>query len=63
MVPCPVPPVFLDLLRDFSGDRSGGLVFPFFKNIPQFIVIHIVKSFGVVNKAEVDVSGTLLLSR
>ena len=25
------------------------------KNFPQFIVIHIVKDFGVVNKAEVDV--------
>ena len=27
----------------------------FFKNVPQFIVIHTVKGFGVVNKAEVDV--------
>ena len=26
-----------------------------FKNFPQFIVIHIVKDFGIVNKAEVDV--------
>ena len=26
-----------------------------FKNFPQFIVIHTVKHFGVVNKAEVDV--------
>ena len=25
------------------------------KNIPQFVVIHIVKGFGLVNKAEVDV--------
>ena len=25
------------------------------KNIPQFVVIHIVKGIGVVNKAEVDV--------
>ena len=25
------------------------------KNFPQFVVIHTVKSFGVVNKAEVDV--------
>ena len=25
------------------------------KNFPQFVVIHIVKGFGVVNKAEVDV--------
>ena len=26
-----------------------------FKNFSQFIVIHTVKSFGIVNKAEVDV--------
>ena len=26
-----------------------------FKNFPQFVVIHTVKCFGVVNKAEVDV--------
>ena len=25
------------------------------KNCPQFIVIHIVKGFGIVNKAEIDV--------
>ena len=26
-----------------------------FKNIPRFVVIHTVKGFGIVNKAEVDV--------
>ena len=26
-----------------------------FKNFPQFVVIHTVKDFGIVNKAEVDV--------
>ena len=26
-----------------------------FKNFPQFIVIHTVKGFGIVNKAETDV--------
>ena len=26
-----------------------------FQNFPQFVVIHIVKGFGIVNKAEVDV--------
>ena len=26
-----------------------------FQNFPQFIVIHIVKDFGIVNKAEIDV--------
>ena len=29
--------------------------FHLFQNFPQFIVIHTVKGFGVVNKAEVDV--------
>ena len=27
-----------------------------FKNSPQFVVIHTVKGFGIVSKAEVDVS-------
>ena len=26
-----------------------------FKNFPQFVVIHTVKGFGIVNKAELDV--------
>ena len=29
------------------------------KNFPQFVVIHTVKGFGVVNKAEIDVSPEL----
>ena len=29
--------------------------FHLLKNFPQFVVIHIVKAFGVVNEAEVDV--------
>ena len=29
--------------------------FHLFQNFPQFVVIHTVKGFGVVNKAEVDV--------
>ena len=28
---------------------------PISKNFPQFLVIHTVKGFGIVNKAEVDV--------
>ena len=27
----------------------------FFQNFPQFVVIHAVKGFGIVNKAEIDV--------
>ena len=26
-----------------------------FQNLPQFIVIHTVKGFGIVNKAEIDI--------
>ena len=26
-----------------------------FQNFPQFVVIHTVKDFGIVNKAEIDV--------
>ena len=33
-----------------------------FKNFPQFVLIHTVKGFSIVNEKEVDVfSGTLLL--
>ena len=44
----------LDLQTDFSGARSGGLVFP---SLEEFltVVIHTVKGFGIVNKTEVDV--------
>ena len=31
-----------------------------FQNFPQFVVIHTVKGFGVVNKAETDVFQELL---
>ena len=34
-----------------------------FKNFPQFAVIHTVKGFGIVNKAQVDVLFLLLCSR
>ena len=30
------------------------------KNFPQFIVIHTVKGFGIVNKAEIDVLDVFL---
>ena len=31
------------------------LYYHFFQNFPQFIVIHTVKGFGIVKKAEIDV--------
>ena len=44
-----------DLHTDFSRGGSGGLVSYLFKNFPHFVVIHTVKGFGIVNKAEIDV--------
>ena len=40
------------------SQEAGQLVwyFQLFQNFPQFIVIHTVKGFGIVNKAEIDVS-------
>ena len=44
-----------DLHTDFSRGRSGGLIFPSLEEFSIFVMIHRVKSFGVVNKAEVYV--------
>ena len=43
------------LHTDFSGGRSGGLVFPSLEEFSTFFVIHTVKGSGVVNKTEIDV--------
>ena len=62
VVPCPVLtvaswPAYRFLKRQI---RWSGIPISF--RIFQFIVIHIVKGFGIINKAEIDVfSGTLLL--
>ena len=47
--------LFPDLHIGFSSGRSGGLVFLSLAEFPQFIVIHTVKGFGIVKKAEIDV--------
>ena len=47
--------LFPDLFIGFSRGRSGGLVFPSLSDFPQLIVVHTVKGFGIVNKAEIDV--------
>ena len=51
--------MLLDPLTDFSGGRSGGLVFP---SLSEFSTVccyqhnkGYVKGFGVVNEAEVNV--------
>ena len=42
-----------DLHTGFSRDRSGGQVGPSLSEFSQFIVIHTVKGFGIVNKIDV----------
>ena len=46
--------MLLDLYTNFSGGRSGGLVFP---SLSEFstVVIDTVKGFIIVNEAELDV--------
>ena len=55
VVPCPVLIVASCLHIGFSRGRSGVWYSHLFQNFPQFIVIHTVKGFGIVNKAEIDV--------
>ena len=47
--------MLLDLHTDFSGGRSDDLVLHLLKNFPQFVMIHTVKVFSVVNEVEADV--------
>ena len=54
VVPCPVL-LLPDLHTDFSSGRLGGLVFPYLSEFSTVFVIHTVKGFGIVNKAEIDV--------
>ena len=57
VLPCPVLTVASWSANRFLRRqlrRSGILIF--LKNFPQFAVIHTVKGFGIVNKAEVYVS-------
>ena len=55
VVPCPVLtvaswPAYRFLKRQVRWSGTPNL----FQNFPQFIVIHTVKGFGIVNKAEID---------
>ena len=47
--------MLLELHTDSSGGWSGGLVFSYLEEFSKFVVIHTVKGFGLVNKAEIDV--------
>ena len=55
LVPCPVLTCFLTYIQ--ISQEAGQVVWysHLFQNFPQFIVIHTVKDFGIVNKAEIDV--------
>ena len=47
-----------DFLTYIQISEEAGLVVWYshlFKTFPQFVVVHTVKGFGIVNKAEVDV--------
>ena len=48
IVPCPVLTV--------ASQEAGNVVWysHLFQNFPQLVVIHTVKGFGIVNKAEID---------
>ena len=54
VVPCPVL-CFLTCMQ--VSQETGQVVWysHLLKNVPQFIVVHTVKGFGIVNKAEKDV--------
>ena len=48
--------------RQVSKETGKVVWYPhFFKNVPQFVVIHTVKGFHIVNEAEVDVFLELLV--
>ena len=46
---------FLTCISVFQEAGQVVWYFHLFKDFPQFIVIHTVKGFGIVNKAEIDV--------
>ena len=43
------------LKAQHSENEDHGIWSHHFQNFPQFLVIHTVKGFGIVNKAEIDV--------
>ena len=55
VVPCPVLTVASWPAYGFLKRQVRWSRIPIFQNFPQFVVIHTVKGFGIVNKAEVDV--------
>ena len=55
---CPMSSSNCCILTCIQVSQEAGQVVSYshlFQNFPQFIVIHTVKGFGIVNKAEIDV--------
>ena len=46
---------FLTCIQISQGESQVVWYFHVFQNFPQFFVIHTVKGFGIVNKADVDI--------
>ena len=61
VVPCPVLTVVSWPAYRFLRRQVRWSGFHLLKNLPQFVVIHTIKGFGIVNKAEVFFSRILLL--
>ena len=55
IVPCPIATVAPWPAYWFLRRQLRWSVIPLFKNFPQFVVIHTVKSFSIVSEAETDV--------
>ena len=55
IVPCPVLPVASCPIHISQETGKEVWYSHLFNNFPEFVVIHTVKGFGVVSKAEVDV--------
>ena len=55
VVPCPVLTVASWPAYRFIRRQVRWSCIPISKNFPQFVVIHTVKGFGIVSKAEIDV--------
>ena len=57
IVPCPVLTVLCFLTCIQISQEAGQVIWysHLLNNFPQFVVIHRIKGFGIVNKAEIDV--------
>ena len=62
VVPCPVLTCFLTWIQ--VSQEAGQVVWysHLFQNFPRFIVIHTVKGFGIVNKAEMFFWNSIIFS-